>query len=899
MGAAAQLYRETRHGDHPHALAVLLAEQRHRAGGNRLLRRAFLGFHRLVPEDMLVDEAFNLGQLPGGDGLVMGDVEPQPIRRHQRSGLPHMRADHGAQRRVQQVRRRMVAANIVAARGVHLGGYLVAELQCALADRRDVHARPVRLQAHHVLDGAVAVAGDQPAGVRNLAAGLQVERRLTQDDIPRLSRGQHVGSGQRRAARLPPEKMGHPGLPARRLVADERLLSELRLTPCGEQVRPGAHRDFRVRPVAEGGPGSRTGALRLQRLLECVPIDPDSPRLRQVLDEVERHAVGVVQPERGVAGDHLRARLRLGERRFQAGQAVAQHPVELLLLAAHDRGNDVAVGVQLRIRAFHLADHHAGQLVQERLGQAKLLAVPHRPAHDLAQHVAPPFVGGDYAVGDQERHGAQVVGDDAQRDVAGVVRRPARQRSVLRARPPCDGRQQGREEVGVVVGQLVLQHRDDALQPHAGIDGGGRQRRQRPVGLPLELHEDVVPDFDVAVAVAIDAAARGRGARQVVAAVVVDLRAAAARPGVAHRPEVLRGPQLRNAFRRHQLPPDGVRLVVARHAALALEHGGVEPLGRKAPGAGQQLPRERDGIGLEVVAEREVAEHFEERVVAQRRAHVLQVVVLAADAHAFLRRRGALVVARLPAEEQVLELVHAGVCEQQRGIVGRHERRAGNHAVSPRFEERQKTASDFAGSHRLPILSQPPTAPSFGTVGRSGRAVAPQRGQHGRGVESLADQLLIHAAQRAAVVQRPVQAPDEHLLQQRLLVELVVHGVNRAPRQVGADPAALQLADCPEAAVHADLRGAPGEQPRGPLVVEGARPLQAFHRAVDLIRAETLARQPLPHLCRGELAAREHGESRRVRIGHCRRVREPELDLSVPRPPPRRPRCVRIPGRRT
>ena len=66
MGAAAQLYRETRHGDHPHALAVLLAEQRHRAGGNRLLRRAFLGFHRLVPEDMLVDEAFNLGKLLGG-----------------------------------------------------------------------------------------------------------------------------------------------------------------------------------------------------------------------------------------------------------------------------------------------------------------------------------------------------------------------------------------------------------------------------------------------------------------------------------------------------------------------------------------------------------------------------------------------------------------------------------------------------------------------------------------------------------------------------------------------------------------------------------------------------------------------------------------------------------------
>ena len=45
---------------------------------------------------------------------------------------------------------------------------------------------------------------------------------------------------------------------------------------------------------------------------------------------------------------------------------------------------------------------------------------------------------------------------------------------------------------------------------------------------------------------------------------------------------------------------------------------------------GEELPRERDRLFFEVVAEAEVAEHLEERVVARGDADVLEVVVLAA-----------------------------------------------------------------------------------------------------------------------------------------------------------------------------------------------------------------------------------------------------------------------------
>ena len=78
-------------------------------------------------------------------------------------------------------------------------------------------------------------------------------------------------------------------------------------------------------------------------------------------------------------------------------------------------------------------------------------------------------------------------------------------------------------------------------------------------------------------------------------------------------------------------------------------------------------------FALEVVAEAEVAQHLKEGVVAARKANVFKVVVLAAGADALLRSGGALVVALLRPQEHVLELVHSGVGEQQRRVVGGHQ----------------------------------------------------------------------------------------------------------------------------------------------------------------------------------------------------------------------------------
>ncbi len=120
---------------------------------------------------------------------------------------------------------------------------------------------------------------------------------------------------------------------------------------------------------------------------------------------------------------------------------------------------------------------------------------------------------------------------------------------------------------------------------------------------------------------------------------------------------------------------------------IALEDGHVQPIFVQPPDVGEQLPRPGDGLGLEVVAEAPVAQHLEERVVVRVLADVFEVVVLAAGADALLGVGRPAVVAAAGAEEESLELVHARVGEQQRGVVVRHDRRGGHERVAVLLDE--------------------------------------------------------------------------------------------------------------------------------------------------------------------------------------------------------------------
>ena len=138
-----------------------------------------------------------------------------------------------------------------------------------------------------------------------------------------------------------------------------------------------------------------------------------------------------------------------------------------------------------------------------------------------------------------------------------------------------------------------------------------------------------------------------------------------------------------------------------RSLVVSLEDCDVQAILGQLQFLRHELPREANGVLLEVIAEGEVPKHLEERMVARREADILEVIVLAARANALLRGRRTLVGARLLAGEDVFELVHSCIGEQECRIVLRDERRTRDDSVSVAFEVVQESGADFGGFHEV------------------------------------------------------------------------------------------------------------------------------------------------------------------------------------------------------
>ena len=126
------------------------------------------------------------------------------------------------------------------------------------------------------------------------------------------------------------------------------------------------------------------------------------------------------------------------------------------------------------------------------------------------------------------------------------------------------------------------------------------------------------------------------------AAVEVELGARAARAGRAGLPEVLGLAEALDPLARHaDLHPALDASSSAGHALHALEDRDPDLLGVEAEDLGRELPAEADRVVLEVVADREVAEHLEEGEVARGVADLVDVgraEALLAAGHAPRRR---------------------------------------------------------------------------------------------------------------------------------------------------------------------------------------------------------------------------------------------------------------------
>ena len=219
------------------------------------------------------------------------------------------------------------------------------------------------------------------------------------------------------------------------------------------------------------------------------------------------------------------------------------------------------------------------------------------------------------------------------------------------------------------------------------------------------MHEYEVPDLDVTVTVGI-----GRtwwAARHFGAMVIEYFTARPARPGIGHLPEIVGAAaglvaDAHDTICRHAdlFGPDIVRFIVGlvhRHPQLVLG---------QFVNAGEQLPRVLNRILFEIITKAEIAQHLEKRVMPRGIANVFQIIVLAAGAHAALRGGSAYIVALVLPEKHILELHHAGIGKQQRGIVARHQWTRGDDGVALARKVVEKLAANFITVHAgsLPMM---------------------------------------------------------------------------------------------------------------------------------------------------------------------------------------------------
>ena len=665
MGAAAQ-FAAGADVQHAHGFAIFFAKQHHGAGFLGAVDVHHAGFRGAVGQDFRVHAGFDLADLRVRHGCVVRKVEPGALGIDQRAFLLHMAAQHFAQGLVHEVRDRMVAHGGRAQGHVHLGVHCVTHSQRA-GGQHAMMAVHIGLDLERVFHRKAGRTAGQHALVTHLAAAFGVEGR----------RVQHHHTG------LAMLEFGHRGAVE---VERHHLGAGLELLVAHEGIARTAVVQCLVHLELAGRAG--LGLLAFHGGVEAIGIHRHATLTAHVVGQVEREAVGVVEFESHVTRQPL---FTTAQSRVEDLHPVFQRFVEALLFGLQHVGDALGLRRQIGVGIAHQRHQVGHQLVEERGFAAQLVAVADGAAHDAALHVAPTFVAGNDAIGHQKRGGAQVVGNHTQ---AGAGQ-------VCMAGFTGSGSNQLLEQVDLVVAVHVLQDGGQTLQAHAGVHAGRGQRGDGAVLVHLELHEHVVPDLDEAVTVFFRAARGATG--DVIAMVVKDLGARAAGAGVGHHPEVVRfvAAALVVADADHAVggQADLFRPDVVGFIVLGI-HRGQQAFFWQLVNLGQQLPGPLQALALEVVAERPVAQHLEEGVVARGVTHVLQVVVLATRPQTGLHRRGAHIAALVGAQEHVLELHHAAVGEHQCGVVARHQRAGRHHGMATLGKKVQESLADFGhGGH--------------------------------------------------------------------------------------------------------------------------------------------------------------------------------------------------------
>ncbi len=330
VGAAAQLAAGA-DVQHAHGFAVLFTEQHHGAGLLGAFDVHHAGIGRGVGQNFSVHAGFDLADLLGRHGCVVRKVKTGAVSVDQRALLLHVGAQHFAQGLVHDVGDRVVTHGGSAHGGVHLRFNGIAHLQAA-GFQHAVVAEDVGLDLQGVFHGKACNACGDHALVAHLTAGLCIKRSAIQHHHAVLASFQ---------------------LRNRYTIGvqsyDFCSFCQLVVTNKGVAFAGVFQRAVHLELAGSAG----RFLLVLHGGVKAGLVHRHATLARHVVGQVEREAVGVVQLEGHIAGQHLDV-ARQGT--VQNFHAVGQGLEEALFFGLEHAGDVRLLLLELGVGIAHL--HH-------------------------------------------------------------------------------------------------------------------------------------------------------------------------------------------------------------------------------------------------------------------------------------------------------------------------------------------------------------------------------------------------------------------------------------------------------------------------------------------------------------------------------------------------------------
>ncbi len=440
----------------------------------------------------------------------MRKVKAQTVRRHQRSLLLHMIAQHQLQRLLQQMGRAVIPAGIRAPCAVHLQGHQISRL-----DQAGIHMSHMAHLAAQEPDGVFhnehRIAAEDRSLISLLPAHGGIKRRLFHED------GTHLAFRQ--------------SFRQFRIRRQHRHLRRLLQTVIAHELRRHGGVDLIIdRGIRAHVIGHLMGLLRQTPLLfhtrpEAVLIDIITFFLQDLFCQIQRESIGIVQFKCIRAGQGLFPRRLHGLFQLsQDAQSLINGPVELVLFLRQHLENKVSLLLQLRITVSGALNHGLGKLRQKFSLDTQQTPVTGRTADQAAKYIAPSCICGHDAVGDHKSRRTDMIRNQADGHILFLIL------LIIAAGIFAYLIPKGAHGIHVKNGIHVLHRHCQALQPHAGVDILLSQFCIMIVPVIVKLGKDIVPDLHIAVAVAAHRTVRA-AASVCLSPVIINLRTGTAGTG--------------------------------------------------------------------------------------------------------------------------------------------------------------------------------------------------------------------------------------------------------------------------------------------------------------------------------------------------------------------------------